>query len=68
MKSNEEINRDLGISESSLCNEDEDEEHDETCDSKPMYNGIQGENEFCFVFIIAISTVVCRISYIVLLV
>nr|XP_024365673.1 histone-lysine N-methyltransferase ASHH2-like isoform X2 [Physcomitrium patens] len=41
VKSNEEINRDLGISESSLCNEDEDEEHDETCDSKPMYNGIQ---------------------------
>lgn len=42
MKSNEEINRDLGISESSFCDEDEDGKEDETCDSRPMYNGIQG--------------------------
>uniref|UniRef100_A0A7I4BUC1 Uncharacterized protein n=1 Tax=Physcomitrium patens TaxID=3218 RepID=A0A7I4BUC1_PHYPA len=41
VKSNEEINRDLGISESSFCDEDEDGKEDETCDSRPMYNGIQ---------------------------
>lgn len=40
MKSNEEINKDLGISESSSC--DEEEDADATCDSKPTYSGRQG--------------------------
>lgn len=40
MKSNEEINRELEISESSYC--DEEDDVDATCDSRPLYNGIQG--------------------------
>ncbi|KAG0625352.1 hypothetical protein M758_2G047800 [Ceratodon purpureus] len=37
VKSNEEINKDLGISESSSCDEEDDAEA--TCDSKPTYSG-----------------------------
>ena len=39
VKSNEEINRDLGISESSSC--DEEDDVGAACDSKPTYSGRQ---------------------------
>jgi hypothetical protein len=59
VKSNEEINKDLGISESSSC--DEEDDADATCDSKPTYSGRPGMTVICVILSLFHCAMLCSI-------
>lgn len=59
VKSNEEINKDLGISESSSCDEEDDAEA--TCDSKPTYSGRPGMAIISAILLLLNCALLCSI-------